>query len=194
MSHQIKVIPEKCTGCRLCVAQCPFGAITMVERPDHPRKFKLAVIDLSLNKDLPLVLRGNERNLYRLEGYRLLASIQAGGTPVIVLSGLSDPAAIERTFSEQRIFAYLEKQTFDRKMFLQTVSDAISTSIAQRDLEVLTDREREVLDCLARGMTNKEIADKLVITTNTVKRHLKAIFSKLDIHTRSAAVAKISGK
>jgi electron transfer flavoprotein alpha subunit len=46
MSHQIEVVPEKCIGCRLCVAQCPFGAITMVERPDHPRKFKLAVIDL----------------------------------------------------------------------------------------------------------------------------------------------------
>jgi DNA-binding NarL/FixJ family response regulator len=43
-------------------------------------------------------------------------------------------------------------------------------------------------------MTNKEIAAVLVITTNTVKRHLKSVFSKLDIHTRSAAAAKaISG-
>ena len=38
--------------------------------------------------------------------------------------------------------------------------------------------------------TNKEIAEALVITTNTVKRHLKAIFTKLDVHTRSAAAAK----
>jgi RNA polymerase sigma factor (sigma-70 family) len=54
----------------------------------------------------------------------------------------------------------------------------------------LTEREREVFDLLARGMTNKEIAEALVITTNTVKRHLKAIFEKLKVHTRSAAAAK----
>jgi DNA-binding NarL/FixJ family response regulator len=57
----------------------------------------------------------------------------------------------------------------------------------------LTEREREVLDLLAQGLTNKEIAERLVITTNTVKRHLKAIFEKLNVHTRSAATAKVAG-
>jgi len=60
-------------------------------------------------------------------------------------------------------------------------------------LSALTDREHEVLDLLAQGLTNKEIAEKLYITTNTVKRHLKAIFEKLDVHTRSAATAKVAG-
>ena len=46
MSNQINVIAEKCIGCALCVKQCPFGAIALVERPDHPKKLKLAVIDL----------------------------------------------------------------------------------------------------------------------------------------------------
>ncbi len=58
------------------------------------------------------------------------------------------------------------------------------------ELECLTVREREVFDLMARGMTNKEIAETLVITTNTVKRHLKSIFEKLEVHTRSAAAAK----
>ena len=61
------------------------------------------------------------------------------------------------------------------------------------ELERLTDREREVLVLLASGKTNKEIAEILFITTNTVKRHLKAVFAKLDIHTRSAAAAKAIG-
>jgi DNA-binding NarL/FixJ family response regulator len=42
-------------------------------------------------------------------------------------------------------------------------------------------------------MTNKEIAERLYITTNTVKRHLKSIFNKLDVHTRAAAAAKAVG-
>ena len=50
-----------------------------------------------------------------------------------------------------------------------------------------------VLALLAQGITNKEIATALVITTNTVKRHLKSIFAKLDVHTRSAATAKAIG-
>jgi DNA-binding NarL/FixJ family response regulator len=88
------------------------------------------------------------------------------------------------------VFACLTKQTFQRRVFLQTITEAREASRADSELNVLTAREHEVLELLARGMTNKEIAQVLVITTNTVKRHLKSIFGKLDVHTRSAAAAK----
>jgi DNA-binding NarL/FixJ family response regulator len=54
----------------------------------------------------------------------------------------------------------------------------------------LTKREREVLVLVAQGLSNKEIAQSLVITNNTVKRHLKSIFEKLGVHTRAAAAAQ----
>ena len=57
----------------------------------------------------------------------------------------------------------------------------------------LTDQEIHILALITEGMTNKEIAEKLFITTNTVKRHLKAVFEKLEVHTRSAATAKAAG-
>jgi LuxR family transcriptional regulator, maltose regulon positive regulatory protein len=53
----------------------------------------------------------------------------------------------------------------------------------------LTDRELEVLQFLAEGLSNKAIAEKLVVAPSTVKQHLKNIFNKLDAHTRTQAVS-----
>jgi DNA-binding CsgD family transcriptional regulator len=57
----------------------------------------------------------------------------------------------------------------------------------------LTDRETEVLRLLRQGLTNREIADRLVIATGTVRTHLENIFEKLDVHTRTAALARAFG-
>ena len=55
-------------------------------------------------------------------------------------------------------------------------------------IESLTGRETEVLNLLAKGMTNKEIADTLVITERTVKFHVSAILTKLGASNRTEAV------
>ncbi|MBN1978557.1 MAG: response regulator [Anaerolineae bacterium] len=158
-------------------------------------KYALAVIDLSLDGSVTtgadLWNRGADED--ELGGYRLLASVRAGGTPTIVVSGIATPERIERAYDEHAIFAFVEKQAFDRRAFLQIVEEARAAAAATGELDVLTAREREVVELLAQGMTNKEIAAELFITTNTVKRHLKSIFEKLDVHTRSAAAAKAVG-
>ena len=51
----------------------------------------------------------------------------------------------------------------------------------------LTDREVEVLRLVARGMANREIADQLVISENTVKNHVRNILEKLHLHSRVEA-------
>lgn len=148
-------------------------------------KFNLAIVDLTLTPGLP----GSPEESQ--DGRRLLSISRTARIPTIVLSGTADPDGVQQTFTEYEVFAYLAKQTFDRRAFLQTVQAARSSGPAQAgELNRLTDREWEVLELLAQGMTNKEIASRLVITTNTVKRHLKSIFEKLDIHTRAAAAAK----
>lgn len=54
--------------------------------------------------------------------------------------------------------------------------------------ESLSDREVEVLKLMAKGVSNKDIADQLSITQSTVKTHITSIFQKLDVTTRTEAV------
>lgn len=54
----------------------------------------------------------------------------------------------------------------------------------------LSPREQEVLDCLAKGMTYKAIADQLGISIETIRTHLKRIYEKLHVQSRTEAVAK----
>ena len=56
-------------------------------------------------------------------------------------------------------------------------------------LEPLSEREREALVLLAQGLSNKEIADKLVITEGTVKNHVSSILGKLQAENRTQAAA-----
>jgi ATP/maltotriose-dependent transcriptional regulator MalT len=63
----------------------------------------------------------------------------------------------------------------------------------QAMIEPLSQRERQILTLLAERLSNKEIADKLHISTATVKRHAANIYQKLGVHGRRAAVAKANG-
>jgi DNA-binding NarL/FixJ family response regulator len=54
----------------------------------------------------------------------------------------------------------------------------------------LSARELEILACLVKGMSYKMIADKCLISTNTVNAHIRNIYEKLQVHSGPAAVAK----
>ena len=61
---------------------------------------------------------------------------------------------------------------------------------ANTEIDKLSKREKEVLDCLAQGMPYKEIADLLAVSIDTVRVHIKGIYGKLHVHSRGEAVAK----
>ena len=62
--------------------------------------------------------------------------------------------------------------------------------VVQPLIEPLSQRELEVLRLIAAGLSNREIAQELVIAIGTVKRHINNIYGKLGVHRRTEAVAR----
>jgi DNA-binding NarL/FixJ family response regulator len=155
-------------------------------------RFQAAVVDLHL-----ISSADPEENR---DGFALLRVAGARNLPTIVVSALGVPDDIDRAYDEFGVFAFVEKEAFDRKAFKQTVGEAIRSSESQPELPAavssaaepladLTDREHEVLALLAQGQTNRQIADALTITPNTVKKHVDHVLQKLGVSTRAAAAA-----
>ncbi len=62
------------------------------------------------------------------------------------------------------------------------------------EIKNLTPREQEVLSLLAKGFLYKEISDHLGITINTLRNHLRAVYEKLHVHSRTEATLKFLGR
>jgi ATP/maltotriose-dependent transcriptional regulator MalT len=62
--------------------------------------------------------------------------------------------------------------------------------LVSRLVEPLTNRELEILALIAQGLSNKQIAETLIVSTGTVKWHTSQIYSKLGVNSRTQAVAR----
>ncbi|MFC5404905.1 AAA family ATPase [Cohnella soli] len=108
------------------------------------------------------------RGIFSSERVAVLLELASQGLLLRVLQNASEPSPASSDS------AYLEEA---------------ATALAEMD-EPLTDRELEVLALLAAGLSNKEIADRLIIAIGTVKVHVKNIFAKLKVNRRTKAIAQ----
>ena len=112
---------------------------------------------------------------------RMVATVQAGARGYLLKGSPRD-----EVFKAIRVIRqgglHLQPEAAS-KLMRHASSDAQQTVWSQ-----LTARELEVLELLAMGMTNKEIANKLVITVRTVKFHVSSILRKLEAGNRTEAV------
>jgi ATP/maltotriose-dependent transcriptional regulator MalT len=76
----------------------------------------------------------------------------------------------------------------DRRL---TIRRAGNILLLDEEIATLTSREREIVDALADGCSNAQIAERLTIAPTTVRKHLENIYAKLDVRTRTAAVARV---
>ncbi len=175
-----------------CVAACASGEEALQKLP--PLKPEVVLMDLNLPQ-----MSGTEC-IHRLKG--LLASTQ-----IIVLTVYEDSEHIFRAL-KAGASGYLLKRS-DPEEVLEAIKNAreggapMSSQIARRvvhsfheptptglDTTALTDRETEILSCLSRGFANKEIADKMSISVPTVRTHLRHIYKKLHVRSRTEAIVK----
>jgi len=125
------------------------------------------------------------------DGLRLLEAAHKRGIPTVTVSALATPAEIEYAYEKLGTYAFFEKDKFDRFKFLQAVRDADRQRevVETRTEEApLSPRQEEVLVLMAEGLTNQQIADQLVISVNTVKKHVHEVLKKMDASNRVAAI------
>jgi DNA-binding CsgD family transcriptional regulator len=117
---------------------------------------------------------------------------EALGLGLFILEGLVAATAgglVRRSVLRERAV----RRTTDRvARFLHHAEAARSPRLpdASSPVESLTERELEVARLLARGLANDEIAAALFVSLNTVKTHLKNVYAKLGVRTRTEAVAR----
>jgi DNA-binding NarL/FixJ family response regulator len=97
----------------------------------------------------------------------------------------------ERLFEAIRAVA-ADKSTMSEEVVARVVRRILSDGTPDRatsGVDRLTAQERVILRLVAEGLTNQDIANTLCLSVKTVKSHLSNVFSKLDVHNRSQAVA-----
>jgi DNA-binding NarL/FixJ family response regulator len=138
-----------------------------------PLSEKAKVLMLSYSEDEPLVT----------------GAISNGASGYLV-HGRFEPEELE-----QRIKAVARGEMVLSPAVTPAVFDALrrapgpANDEREEGLGSLTAREREVLNLLARGLSNRDIAEELVITNKTVKNHLSRIYEKIGVHSRAEAIA-----
>lgn len=84
--------------------------------------------------------------------------------------------------------AFAAMQVVKRKTVVQIIEKEPEVAVKANGL--LTERECEILEAVARGLTNKQIGEALFVSENTVKKHINNIYFKLDVNRRTQAVAR----
>jgi DNA-binding CsgD family transcriptional regulator len=106
-------------------------------------------------------------------------------------NGTGLPDSVASWLPERRraaTFEPLRIDAGDRALVVELVDAALLLE-EQRSMPRLTAREREILDLVAEGKTNAEIAERLWLSRGTVRKHLDNVYAKLGVHTRTAAAA-----
>ncbi len=162
------------------------------------------------NADLDVVL--TDINLPAKNGIECIIELKpkCPKTQFLICTSFEDSETVFRALKAGAT-VYLTKTTQPSKLLDAIVEvynggSPISSHIARKvvgsfnevevnpEFEKLTTREKEILDLLSKGLRYKEIADQIFLSTETVRTHIRNIYIKLQVNSRTDALNKIYGK
>ncbi len=139
-----------------------------------------------------------------LNGFEIAEAIQKKGIPtkVIFLTMHNDPITAKRAIQSFGDGYVIKDNAFEDLLYaiksVRAGGKFISPSVSDKLINVgapveslqivLTEREKEILNLIASGLTNKQIANKLYISIKTVETHRNRILQKLGVHTTADLV------
>jgi len=185
---------------RLYLAQGKFDDVpTLLEclrKKAEAEKRTGSIIEILVLQSITSQLQGDEhRSLNTLkyalslaEPYGYIRTFVEEGEPMAKLLRLVASRDINTKYV-RRLLASFQKHTVvtGSQPTISSVKGVIAPSPL---IEPLSEREKEVLRLIVAGMSNREIAEKLIIGEGTVKTHINNIYSKLDVQSRSQAIAR----
>lgn len=152
--------------------------------------FALALVDMRLKEESGIDFIIEAKAKYPNCKYVVLSSSSAAGDFDNAMQANVDGYILKDAFPDDIMYAVKSvirgRKYFD-PMFLEKMSRSRMAENSSRSTNLLSPRETEILGCLGKGMSNKDIADALFISENTVKKHVSRILTKLDFSDRTQA-------
>lgn len=190
LTHYVQTDPE----CQ-CVFSCATAEEALEDIPKHQPEVVLMDIQLpkqsgiecaaQIKKMLPAI------QIIMVTVYedteRISAALRAGACGYLLKR--ATPAEIVSAVREARMGGVPMPREIARKV----IASFQRPAAVEEGMEELRPSERKILELLAMGLANKEIADRLGLSPGTVRWHLENIYGKLNVHSRTEAVLKFRG-
>jgi LuxR family maltose regulon positive regulatory protein len=133
------------------------------------------------NLDRAITTLGQALRLAEPEGYIRLFVDEGEPMERLLVAGSQRPEAGHQMYLRE-LLASFKKVTHDDLPISHLASESL--------VEPLSERELEILRLIANGMSNTQIAEKIIVTVGTVKWHLNNIYGKLNVRSRTQAIAR----
>lgn len=149
----------------------------------------IVLLDINLDGEESGILIGKKLNeLYQLP---FVYVTSYSDTATVKAAGQTQPAGyIVKPFTAATVYSAIEIALANHAQKVKPVTAVFSLEKINSKLPTpLSEREFELLQLINDGNNNNEISDKLFVSINTTKKHLKNIFAKLDVASRTAAIA-----